>query len=75
MSNTPSQKQSAAILRASYLTVGENDDHDYCSGMETGLQGAPEPRRVNWATWQGWRDGAAVRGALPLSWPFALEGG
>lgn len=42
------------------------DEADYEMGFMAGKAGSPDPKgRANWATWCGWRDGAAAAGHLP----------
>jgi len=48
--------------------------NDYQLGRKLGWSGAPDPMgRANYATWQGWRDGAAESGRLPYLNVFARK--
>lgn len=46
------------------LRPWEYDDFDYKRGWAMGRKGLPEPRNVNYATWQGWRDASAKFGHI-----------
>lgn len=67
-------KFDAEATRIEAFGASHNRHQEYATWYQRGLAGVPDPMGLaSWVGWQGWRDGAADVGYLPLCSPFGVR--